>query len=533
MSKKLTHEFIATRVKNDRIENIKSINFWGNDIEEVSILKQMQSLEVISLSVNKIKSLREFGYLKNLRELYLRKNLISDLSEVKYLSSCPNLRVLWISENPIAESKNYRLTVISYLPQLTKLDDNVITAEEKNQASNTGNPQSSNSKANENYNCSEEEREHTDENYVNQEEDDVFEVNNFENNNARANQNNHGKENERNFNSKYDRENKNEYVKPSSVLKPNVNLSSSIEIPKHKMRENREYSNEGNYFENNSNNSNQKIVNGKQLNKRGSIDNNENANNAKDRNWDYLDNNNNNSNQKERENSAKYNSKYQNQANANNFNKVVNSKNSGNNNNYNQSNENEDNYYNNNKVEKPERLEKYDYSQNYSNNKGSSNYEDDNENDYVNKKLNNINLIEKKNENKNNQDNVMIKKLSSKKASIDQNVYSNNNINDNYGDIPKYDNQRKLAKMNREPQSQNFNNVNRAINQTPIHTTKMNNNNSNTNASNNQSIQSNYTNPNVVNSIFLLLRELKENDLMSIRDEIDKKLNEYSNFNFI
>jgi len=122
----------------------------------------------------------------------------------------------------------------------------------------------------------------------------------------------------------------------------------------------------------------------------------------------------------------------------------------------------------------------------------------------------------------------VVKRQISKKASIDQNVYINNNNNDNYGDIPKYDNQRKLAKMNKEPQHQNFSSINRANNQTPSQMSKVNNisNNSNNN-SNNQSNQINYSNPNVVNSIFLLLRELKENDLMSLRDEIDKRLNEY------
>ncbi len=131
MIKKLSHEFIAARVKHDKIECLKNINFWGNDLEEVSILQQMQNLEVISLSVNKIKTLKDFNNLKNLRELYLRKNQISDLNEIKYLSTCPNLRILWIGENPIAEIKNNRLIVIGLLPSLEILDDNVINKEER------------------------------------------------------------------------------------------------------------------------------------------------------------------------------------------------------------------------------------------------------------------------------------------------------------------------------------------------------------------------------------------------------------------
>src|SRR5688572_10967919 len=131
MSKKLTHEFIAMRTKCDRLESIKNLNLWGNDLEDVSVLKQMHNLEVVSLSVNKIRTLRDFSFLKNLKELYLRKNLISDISEVKFLINCHNLKVLWLSENPVAETKNYRANVIKMLPQINKLDDNVITQDER------------------------------------------------------------------------------------------------------------------------------------------------------------------------------------------------------------------------------------------------------------------------------------------------------------------------------------------------------------------------------------------------------------------
>ena len=131
MSKKLTHEFIAMRTKCDRLESIKNLNLWGNDLEDISVIKNMYNLEVVSLSVNKIRTLKDFSSLKNLRELYLRKNSISDLSEIKYLVNLTNLKILWLSENPLAEIKNYRTTVVKLLPQITKLDDHVISNEER------------------------------------------------------------------------------------------------------------------------------------------------------------------------------------------------------------------------------------------------------------------------------------------------------------------------------------------------------------------------------------------------------------------
>ena len=136
MSKKLTRELIAQKAKSDRIQNIKNLNLWGSNIDDVSIIKEMPSLEIISLSVNKIRSLKPFANLHNLKELYLRNNLIADIREVQYLEGCENLKILWLSENPICDFKNYRSLVIQALPQLAKLDDVMITETERENANN-------------------------------------------------------------------------------------------------------------------------------------------------------------------------------------------------------------------------------------------------------------------------------------------------------------------------------------------------------------------------------------------------------------
>ena len=94
----------------------------------------MPSLEIVSLSVNKIRTLAPFANLQNLRELYLRRNLIANLNEIKYLTNCENLTVLWLSENPICDNPNYRAVIICILPQLQKLDDIPITDEEREKA---------------------------------------------------------------------------------------------------------------------------------------------------------------------------------------------------------------------------------------------------------------------------------------------------------------------------------------------------------------------------------------------------------------
>jgi hypothetical protein len=52
-------------------------------IEDVSVLQQMSSIEVLSLSVNKISTLRHFAFCGLLKQLYLRANAINDLSEIR------------------------------------------------------------------------------------------------------------------------------------------------------------------------------------------------------------------------------------------------------------------------------------------------------------------------------------------------------------------------------------------------------------------------------------------------------------------
>ena len=134
MSKKLTRELIVQKVRSDKLAQIKNLNLWGNNIDNVDILTQMPSLEIVSLSVNKISTLKPFAELPKLRELYLRNNMISDLNEIKYLIGCENLSILWLSENPICKNKNYRYVVVGILPQLEKLDDVAITEVERAKA---------------------------------------------------------------------------------------------------------------------------------------------------------------------------------------------------------------------------------------------------------------------------------------------------------------------------------------------------------------------------------------------------------------
>ena len=80
MGKTLTGDLILLRAKTDRLANIKNLNLWGNELDNVDVLRDMSNVEVLSLSVNKISSLKSFQYCNKLTELYLRKNSIHDLA---------------------------------------------------------------------------------------------------------------------------------------------------------------------------------------------------------------------------------------------------------------------------------------------------------------------------------------------------------------------------------------------------------------------------------------------------------------------
>ncbi|CAD8204243.1 unnamed protein product [Paramecium pentaurelia] len=131
MSKPLTSTLIAQKAKTEALYSIKSLNLWGNDLDDISIIERLPNLEVLSLSVNRITTLADIAKCKNIKELYLRKNNISSITELQFLQQLPKLKVLWLQENPIADHPNYRDAVICNSSTLEKLDDVVISQQDR------------------------------------------------------------------------------------------------------------------------------------------------------------------------------------------------------------------------------------------------------------------------------------------------------------------------------------------------------------------------------------------------------------------
>jgi len=122
------------------MNQVKKLNCWGAELSDISVIKRLKNVEVLSLSVNSISTLADIQHCKNLQELYIRKNCIPDISEICYLRDLPRLKNLWLEENPCAtgDPELYRWTVIRNIPQLQKLDNVNVASEEMAEAMRRG-----------------------------------------------------------------------------------------------------------------------------------------------------------------------------------------------------------------------------------------------------------------------------------------------------------------------------------------------------------------------------------------------------------
>ncbi|XP_045538407.1 uncharacterized protein LOC106708297 isoform X5 [Papilio machaon] len=135
---RLTEEMVIARSKQSDLYAIKKLNCWGAELGDVSLLRQMPNVEVLAFSLNKIRTLGDFAGCRRLRELYIRKNEIRNLAEIRHLRHLPDLTSLWLDENPCTQHPEYRMTVLRNLPNLEKLDNIIVQPEEVQEAMRRG-----------------------------------------------------------------------------------------------------------------------------------------------------------------------------------------------------------------------------------------------------------------------------------------------------------------------------------------------------------------------------------------------------------
>mmetsp|Transcript_27682 Transcript_27682/g.35992 ORF Transcript_27682/g.35992 Transcript_27682/m.35992 type:complete len:272 (+) Transcript_27682:96-911(+) len=134
---KLTESMVLHVTKKNSLKEVTTVNIWGMQITDISLVSRLPNLEVLSMSLNRINTLKHFSKCRMLRELYVRKNCVANLEEIIYLKDLPRLRILWLAENVCATSNScYRKFVLRYLPNLTKLDNEDVTEDEVKEAMN-------------------------------------------------------------------------------------------------------------------------------------------------------------------------------------------------------------------------------------------------------------------------------------------------------------------------------------------------------------------------------------------------------------
>ncbi|KAM9028843.1 leucine-rich repeat and guanylate kinase domain-containing protein isoform 3-T3 [Ara ararauna] len=112
----------------------------SNQIEKITGLDSLKTLQTLDLSSNKIASLEGLKGHDLLEVINLEDNQIAELRELEHIEDLPLLRVLNLLKNPVQEQADYWLSVIFMLLQLTELDLKKISVKEKVAAVNKYDP---------------------------------------------------------------------------------------------------------------------------------------------------------------------------------------------------------------------------------------------------------------------------------------------------------------------------------------------------------------------------------------------------------
>ncbi|KAL3899412.1 MAG: hypothetical protein SGCHY_002068 [Lobulomycetales sp.] len=117
------------------LANLKSAYLAANSIEKIQSLEGLSNLTILHLRDNKIATLDGFTEdLTSLATLNLRGNAVAEVQELNKLAILPALTSLSLTDCPVTAAPNYRLEVITRIPQLVRLDKEDITDTEREEA---------------------------------------------------------------------------------------------------------------------------------------------------------------------------------------------------------------------------------------------------------------------------------------------------------------------------------------------------------------------------------------------------------------
>ena len=84
----------------NKISDLRVLSLWGNSIEDISPLVDLQDIEWLALSDNVIEDISSLGKLTKLSHLHLERNMIGDIAPIRGLQ---RLLTLHLNRNSVRE----------------------------------------------------------------------------------------------------------------------------------------------------------------------------------------------------------------------------------------------------------------------------------------------------------------------------------------------------------------------------------------------------------------------------------------------
>ncbi|KAK2825318.1 hypothetical protein Q7C36_019245 [Tachysurus vachellii] len=118
------------------LPNLRCLYLAQNRIKRLEGLDKLEHLTILHLRDNQLETLDGISpSMKSLQYLNVRGNMVSSQHALQSLMGVAHsLRTLVLADNPLSETENYRLIVISSLPLLEKLDKVHVSSEEQTEA---------------------------------------------------------------------------------------------------------------------------------------------------------------------------------------------------------------------------------------------------------------------------------------------------------------------------------------------------------------------------------------------------------------
>jgi Leucine-rich repeat (LRR) protein len=127
----LDNNLLEEIVNLHHLKSLRWLDLSFNKIRKIQGLENLKNLEDLSLYCNKISIVENLDHCPNLQCLSLGNNRIDSLEQVIRLRQIRSLKMLTLSNNPIENNSEYRMTVLAYVDSLHYLDYAMIDKNEK------------------------------------------------------------------------------------------------------------------------------------------------------------------------------------------------------------------------------------------------------------------------------------------------------------------------------------------------------------------------------------------------------------------